>query len=252
MVEEVGVGGDAEDVKVDEAVEDGVDEVRKPRIARTPKAPTAKDIEEHIPLHANYRSWCKWCVFGKGISNHHVHSDETEKIGITISMDHCFAVPEERDAEVPPTLIVCDDDKEAIWAFSCEDKTASDGLVSWLMQNFSDAGYTGIVVTLKSDGDKGMVAIKEACAVRRTVETPIINSPVRESKCNGKVERKVAKWKGQFRTMKMYMESRIGKKLKVDNPVATWLSTWSSEVMNKFQVHDRGRTTYELMTGHRC
>ena len=119
MVEEIGVGGDDEKAKVDDTVEDGVEEVRKPRVARTPKAPTAKEIEEHLPLHANYRDWCKWCVFGKGISNHHVLSDEKDKIGITISMDHCFAVPEERDGEVPPTLIVYDDDKKAIWAYSC-------------------------------------------------------------------------------------------------------------------------------------
>ena len=231
---------------------DDTDETRKAKVARTPKGPTAKDIDEHLPLHANYRSWCKWCVFGKGVSNHHKSGDVREKIGVTISMDHCFAIPAEREADVPPTLIVCDDDKQAVWAYSCPNKTVSDGLMAWLMQNISDAGYAGIAVTLKSDGDEGMVAIKKACAIRRKVETPIIDSPVRESKSNGAVERKVAKWKGQFRTLKMYFESRIGKKLEVDHPVTTWLSTWSSEVVNKYHVQQSGRTTYELMTGHRC
>ena len=55
MVEEIGVGGDVEENKVDEPVEDGAGEIRKPRVARTPKAPTAKESEEHLPLHANYR-----------------------------------------------------------------------------------------------------------------------------------------------------------------------------------------------------
>ena len=42
MVKENCVGGDAEEKKVDEPVEDGAEEIRKPRVARTPKAPTAK------------------------------------------------------------------------------------------------------------------------------------------------------------------------------------------------------------------
>ena len=252
MAEDINDGkGVGEDDKV-ESAEIVAEETIKPRVARIPKAPTAREIEEHLPLHANYRAWCKWCVFGKGVSNHHVLGDEKDKIGVTISMDHCFGVPEERDGEVPPTLIAYDDDKKAIWAYSCEDKTVSDGLVAWMMQNISVAGYAGLPVTLKSDGDDGMIAIKQSLAVKRKVETPIIDSPVRESKSNGAVENKIAKFKGQFRTLKLYFESRIGTKIKVDSPVATWLTTWTSEVMNKFQLHESGRTTYELMTGHRC
>ena len=40
--------------------------------------------------------------------------------------------------------------------------------------------------------------------------------------------------------------------LRVDHPAATWLTTWASGVINKFHVHADGRTSYELMTGHRC
>ena len=34
--------------------------------------------------------------------------------------------------------------------------------------------------------------------------------------------------------------------------LSTWLATWSAEVINKFRVRESGRTSYELMTGHRC
>ena len=88
------VAGDEIGVGKEGAVVDETDETRKARVARTPKGPTAKDIDEHLPLHANYRSWCKWCVFGKGVSNHHKAGDATEeKLGVTISMDHCFCNP---------------------------------------------------------------------------------------------------------------------------------------------------------------
>ena len=33
-------------------------EVRPSRVARRPSLPTKGEIEEHHPLHLNYRSWC--------------------------------------------------------------------------------------------------------------------------------------------------------------------------------------------------
>ena len=49
----------------------GPEETRRPQIARRPNAPTKADIEEHLPLHLENRSWCPHCVAGKGISNQH-------------------------------------------------------------------------------------------------------------------------------------------------------------------------------------
>ena len=151
--------GDGKEGKI-EKVETDAEEIKKPKIARTPRAPTAKEIAQHLQLHAQYRSWCKWCVWGRGTSNHHKKGDPESKIGVTVSMDHCFATPGNRDGEVPPTLIVYDVDKGAIWAYSCHNETVSEGLSMWLMQNLKDAGSTGTTITLKSDGHEGMTAIK--------------------------------------------------------------------------------------------
>ena len=51
-------------------------EVRKHKTARRPLLPTKAEIEEHDPLHFNYRSWCGHCVAGKARSNQHVQSQE--------------------------------------------------------------------------------------------------------------------------------------------------------------------------------
>ena len=151
--------GDGKEGKI-EKVETDAEEIKRPKVARTPRAPTAKEIAEHLPLHAQYRSWCKWCVWGRGISNHNKKGDPGSKIGVTVSMHQCFATPGNRDGEVPPTLIVYDDDKCAIWAYSCPNKTVSEGLSMWLMQHLKDAGSTGTTITLKPDGHEGMTAIK--------------------------------------------------------------------------------------------
>ena len=63
------------------------DETRKPQIARRPYTPTAAEVEAHLPLHLEYRSWCPHCVAGKGISmQHRQHVGERVELGITLSL----------------------------------------------------------------------------------------------------------------------------------------------------------------------
>ena len=40
-------------------------EVRNYNVARRPMLLTKAEIDEHDPLHFNYRSWCAHCVAGK-------------------------------------------------------------------------------------------------------------------------------------------------------------------------------------------
>ena len=55
-----------------QSVEAEGEETRKPQIARRPNAPSKADLEEHFPLHLEYRSWCPHCVAGKGLSLIHI------------------------------------------------------------------------------------------------------------------------------------------------------------------------------------
>ena len=47
-----------------------------------------------------------------------------------------------------------------------------------------------------------MMKLKRAIAIRRQAETALVESPVRESKSNGKIERAIRKWQWQFRTLR--------------------------------------------------
>ena len=139
------------------------DEERKPRVARIPRAPTAQEWDDHMSHHAEYRDWCPWCVQGKGIAQQHRQSDkEEEKIGVTVSMDWTYMnSAEDESAETgPPTLVVHDNSTIAIWATARESKEITDDLVDWVCNNLKDAGYVGTRITLKSDGEEGMKALK--------------------------------------------------------------------------------------------
>ena len=55
------VGGDDE-VNVDGNGE----EAERVKHATDPGAPTAVQVEDHRKTHIPFRSWCKWCVLGRG------------------------------------------------------------------------------------------------------------------------------------------------------------------------------------------
>ena len=87
---------DADEEQQESAVEPEDSETRRPQVAKRPYTPTRAELEAHLPLHLEYRSWCPHCRAGRGISMQHRRDDqkESEDIGVTISLDCCFMTPE--------------------------------------------------------------------------------------------------------------------------------------------------------------
>eukprot|EP00974_Lingulodinium_polyedra_P038491 3687876-Lingulodinium_polyedra.AAC.1 len=95
------------------------------------------------------------------------------------------------------------------------------------------------------------MAVKRAVAAKRSSRTSFIESQVRVSKSNARVERAVRKWRGQFRKLKLELESRVGARIEPSHPMIPWLVIWAGEVLLKYEVKANGRTGYELLTGHK-
>ena len=123
-------------------------------------------------------------------------------------------------------------------------------VVTWIVVKREEAGYAGVPVTIKSDQEPAMIALKQAIAVGRKVETIPIESPVRESTSNARIERAIRTWQVQFRTMRHHLESRIVEKLKKDSAIIEWLIVWVADLLSKYKVHESGRATYEMNTQH--
>ena len=249
------IGEQVEATMNEDKVEDVKDqeESRKPKVARVPNKPTKAEYDEHMLLHAEYRSWCPYCLQGKAVSNQHVAGiDSDDKLGVTISMDYTYMnaeLDDDNDYGVAH-LVMHDNGTNALWCMKVDSKEAKPEIVSWMNQNLLNAGYAGVRLTLKSDGEPAMQALKRALAVKRECETAIVHTPARESKSNCAVERAIRTWKGQMRTMRLHLEDRLKSVIAVDHPILSWLAVWSCEVLNKYKVRD-GRTAYELMTGHK-
>ena len=228
-------------------------ESKAPRLPpKRPVNPTKDEIEKHMPLHIPPMWWCTFCRNGHGISNQHrSKADGEDAIGVTISMDYCFLNGDEREKGILPVLILWDDNLKAIWALPVERKGVEEVVVDWTRKKLEEAGYGGTRITLKSDQEPAMLALKAATAGSRKAETAMIDSPVRESKSNGAVERAVRTWRAQFITLKTHLESRLRENIPGGHPIIDWLGVWAAETHNKFKVGASGRTAYELMVGHR-
>ena len=252
--------GDAADAKggseVDDADgkmkdrEDVEGEARRPKPAARPYTPTKEEVREHEVTHLPFRPWCRHCVFGKGCSSPHPAPDGREKIGITISLDYCFMADEVEEG-LPGVLVLWDDHRECLWALPVDRKGATDWVVKWVTEKLDNIGYRGEQLTLKSDQEPAITALKMAIAATRVGKTVPIESPVRESRSNGAGERAIRTWQAQMRTMKSHFDENIGTKLPVSHPLTGWLVLWASEVLLKFVVRPCGRTAYEKITGHR-
>ena len=233
--------------------DDETKEVRKPKVGRIPEAPTKRELEEHLPLHMPYKAWCPVCVAGEGIHNQsrRTKEDEKERIGVTISMDYCFLTTDGEAETDPKVLILHDDRLETLWALGVKTKGVTPEVVTWIMNKLEEAGYKGTEITMNTDQEESIMALKRAVAARRETRTSLIESKVRVSVSNSRVERAVRKWRGQFRKTKLHLESKIGRHIPPDHPMIPWMISWSGDAIMKYHVQDNGRTAYETMTGHR-
>ena len=231
--EERGKGKDDKET-VGEGIEDDA-EIRRPKVGRIPKAPTKRELEEHLPLHMPYKAWCPICVAGEGIHNQSraAKGEEKERIGVTISLDYCFLTSEGEAEEDPKVVIMHDDRLETFWALGVQRKGVTSETVTWITQKLEEAGYKGVDLTLKTDQEEAIMALKRAVAARREAVTAMVESKVRVSVSNPRVERAVRKWRGQFRKMKKHLEAKIKKKIPPDHPMVPWLVTWAGEVIQK-------------------
>ena len=142
-------------------VPDVHDEVRRPRVGRRPILPTKADLEEHYPLHLNYRSWCEHCVAGKArLAQHKVEPSDRERLGVTFSADYAFMGAEEAEEGMQATLVLYDDDKRAFWAVGVAQKGPTEPIVKYVKDVLDQSGYEGEKITFKSDQEPAIVALK--------------------------------------------------------------------------------------------
>ena len=115
----------------DRGAEEDVEEQQARMVKRPhdPGKPTRKEIEEHLPTHWPFRSWCRHCVRGRGVASPHKSRSQEDKefsqgLIPTISMDYRFLCSEKSEdmGHGNPFMIVYDNQTEGIFAISMASK----------------------------------------------------------------------------------------------------------------------------------
>ena len=88
------------------------------RNIRDPGQPTAKEHQEHMTTHRPYRSWCKFCVMGRGVNAPHKRSDAQEDLeGVHhVSKDYWFLGEKESEDRVSPVPVIRERRHKMTWA----------------------------------------------------------------------------------------------------------------------------------------
>ena len=155
----------------------------------------------------------------------------------TIGMDYCFMTEdlefmENPDASIPTAtiLIIHDDSIDTVWAMQVTRKGVYEEAVKWALQKLTEVGHNG-ELTIKSDQEESIMALKTAVALGRPSRTALVESKVRVSRSNARVERGVRTWREQFRKLKLHLEAKIDSRIKLDHPMVPWLVEWVGNVI---------------------
>ena len=220
---------------------------------RRPTQPTATEKLNHDITHLPPRSWCRFCTEGRGIHDHHKMTGEIPNGEVpTISLDYCFMGSKSVAAAANPVLIMYDNVTGAMGAYLTGAKGPIDWVVKAVCRDLEVWGYGGCRIAVKSDQEPAIRSLREAISQRRNAPTAIIESPVRESKSNGQVEKAIQRLQGQFRTMRLSMQDSLKKTIPVQGRLSAWLTSWSATILNRYWVMKNGRTAFQMVNGHQC
>ena len=165
--------------------------------------------------------------------------------------EHGFKLSDEDKVGASPVLVGYDHRSKGIWAMAVDQKGVTEPSVAWMGGKLNQAGCRETKVVLRSDQEESIIALKKAVAIKRQAETAPIESPVRDSRANGAIERTIRSWAAQVRSPRHHLEYRLGKKMSNGSPLMSWLTVWAADVLTRYRVQAYGKTSYEFTTGHK-
>ena len=242
----------------DEDMEDGEmgfdDGSAQVRNIRDPGQPTAKEHQEHMTTHRPYRSWCKFCVIGRGVNAPHKRSDAQDDLeGVPhVSMDHGFLGDGDSEDRVSPVIVIRERRHKMRWAMLVPRKGTEFPWIAKRAAKFIDQlGHNR--VTLRSDNEPAIEALAREIAQARQDGSQTVpeRPPVGESQSNGIIECAVGLSAGQARTLKAALEHRIGASVPPDARILCWLVEFAAYLMNRCDIGSDGKTRLQRLHGRR-
>ena len=214
------VGADAEEGQgVEEGrsenagLHDQIEEGTIPQRLPAPQHVSQAEREEHEVTHTPYRTWCKFCVQGRGRKSPHSHQDNTTRgRGVPkISLDYFFLSEVDKEASANPVLVMLDESTGERYARAVGRKGTADWLIKDLSDELKSWGHPGGEaghLILKSDGEPAITAVCDALARLHGGKVVLERPPVGEHPSNGAIEEAGKTTREYARVLKLQLEDK--------------------------------------------
>ena len=250
-------------------------EVEPVKVARSPSQPTPEQEEAHRVDHATYRSWCKFCVMGRGIGAPHPTDASVSQVP-RIGVDYFFITAggmkrkdelkgEYKDDEkieearksgaiVKCVLVRCFESKNVFaHCIPCKGGDEEGYTAGLIVADVLWLGYSKMI--LKADNEASVQALLKQVVQRlknrfENGERVTQEEPAKyDSQSNGATEIGVKLVRGLFRTLKLCLEARVGKYIPVTHALVPWLLEHTCMILNTRHRGDDGCTNWMRIKG---
>ena len=241
-----------EDREMEDVVEGRREAVQAPT-RRTPRVPTAAEIEAHEDSgHVMYRSWCKECLEARATGGQHrvavTDAEEDERADPVVGFDYGFMT--QHQADTMPILAVRDSRYHYTKATTVPSKGPGDYAVAFLVGYLRDLGFRRVV--LKCDNEPSTVSLRnEVRKAARDVEIVDQGPPVGDHQANGGIEMGIRELKRQIRVIRLSTEKKFQMRIPDDHPAMAWLPSFAAGLLARFRLGADGMTPDQRRTGKR-
>ncbi len=253
-------------------------EVEPLKSAPSPQLPSPTEQEDHRLNHALYRSWCKFCVMGRGLGErrgrHTGRCHTIPRVGIDYFYITTGGLKSRKEIDVPETpegeaklvderlkgsivkclIVRCHETKNVFGhVVPCKGADEDRFVTGLVVNDVSWLGHTKLI--LKSDQERALVAlVKQALvAVRFQVEgvekVTVEHSQKYDSQASGGTEVGVRALRGLFRSLHLCLQDRVGQVIPVNHPLTSWLLEYTALTLNACVRGDDGLTPWARARG---
>ena len=146
-----------------------------------------------------------------------------------------------------PTMVMFDSESRGMYAYSVEKKGINGNLARRIAIDLDNLGYKDLI--LKSDQEASIVSMGELIKKVWSGNMGLEYSHVKQSQCNGSVERAIKTWKGQVRTMLDALECRVGEAMPPNHAIMSWLIEHAASLTRRCLMRADGQPPPSIHEG---
>ena len=121
-------------------------------------------------------------------------------------------------------------------------------------KDLSNNAVQTVRLQIKTDQEPAMINVQSALHELNPDRVIPINSPVRESESNGRVDNTITRVQEKMRAVRHPVEHNIRHRIIDEAPIMVWLVRWSAELLSKYAVGEGGEPSppYERIRREDC